>query len=223
MAATPELNNAYRQQRQRLLAALTAAAVAVFGQEQGNQPQGVSRILALVAAGQQQMVNLVNGYLALATGATPQQLDALRYTVAALRNANPAEVYSQPYAALTVALMAGESKEAALASGVARLSKLVSTDLQLAQTHSARDWMNMPDSGVTGWIRVPDATACALCQAAAGQVYHTSDLMPIHEHCGCGVEPITDSSPKFSRIDASVRVVPGDIGPRLMADNWGEG
>lgn len=43
---------------------------------------------------------------------------------------------------------------------------------------------------IVGYERIPDGDACELCNLAAGQRYKTDDLMPIHNLCGCGVEPV---------------------------------
>lgn len=45
---------------------------------------------------------------------------------------------------------------------------------------------------VVGYERVPDGSACALCNIAAGQRYTSGNLMPIHDRCGCGVMPLTE-------------------------------
>jgi len=101
------------------------------------------------------------------------------------------------------------------------VTKLAATDLQLAQTHSARDWM-ADDENVYGWRRVTDGDPCPLCALAATRIYYRADLMPIHEHCGCGVEPLYGEHPGgLSVPNAAVRVVDDhEIGPRLMAAGW---
>lgn len=209
----------YEQQRLRLEQMVGAAGVRAFMQNLGNQADGVALMLRLVQSGQQAMAGLVDAYMAQSLELQPQGLDTGAYTVSALRSQNPAEVYAQPYAAMTVALQRGEQQDAAIRSGQAKVMKLSATDLQLAQTHAAQDWMQAEPT-VTGWRRVADAGACDLCQLAATRVYHTGDLMPIHEHCRCGVEPVVELKPDLSPIDAVVRVAHGDIGPRLLADNW---
>jgi hypothetical protein len=60
----------------------------------------------------------------------------------------------------------GAKFQDAMSSAQASLSRLVSTDLQLSQTYSARDWMTN-DSSVTGYERVAGGSACALCDAAS--------------------------------------------------------
>lgn len=45
---------------------------------------------------------------------------------------------------------------------------------------------------IVGYERVPDGNACDLCDLASGQRYTRGDLMPIHDGCGCGVEPLTE-------------------------------
>jgi hypothetical protein len=47
------------------------------------------------------------------------------------------------------------------------------------------------DPTILGYQRVPDAGACAFCRLVAGQRYRTDQLMPLHNHCGCGVDVIT--------------------------------
>ena len=61
---------------------------------------------------------------------------------------------------------------------------------------------------------------CALCEAAATRTYRIADLLPIHEHCTCGVLPLYGTEPVPS-VGTAVRVEDDpELGPRLMADNW---
>lgn len=133
--------------------------------------------------------------------ANSPKLKSDEYQIEKLRNGVSAdEVYGRPYGAYYGQLGEGASHEQALQSANAALTRSVETDMQLAQTHAARDYME-GSKNITGWMRSPDAGACALCtEAAQGQVYRTSDLMPIHEHCGCGVTPVTTKNPTYSRI-----------------------
>jgi hypothetical protein len=63
-------------------------------------------------------------------------------------------------------------------------------DVQLAMRQTLVTVGEQTDQ-IVGYQRVPDPGACAFCTLVAGQRYHTAELMPVHNHCGCGVDVIT--------------------------------
>lgn len=217
--AEADLNGTYRTQRARLTTAVTTLIAGIWAHMYRQKDQALEQILRTVFAGQAQTVALVDAYMAIKTGTQPKGLDPSQYTVTAIRGIPAATVYDRAWGALGGQINTGAPFGNAVDSGQASLTRLVRTDLQLSQTYSARDWMTS-DPGVTGWRRVTSGTPCDLCAAAADAVYHTSDLMPIHEHCDCTVEPVTgDTSPTTT--DATVRVADdSEIGPRLLAADW---
>jgi len=78
--------------------------------------------------------------------------------------------------------------DVAVDAGIARLGEMVSTNLQLAHTHSAQ-WI-LGATHTSGYQRVPRGfRSCALCLLASTQRYHSSALMPIHPGCHCAVLP----------------------------------
>lgn len=193
VAATP-LDHAYRSQRIRIVNTVRAQTKRLWAVSSTQQQQQfVGQAVPVVAAGQAAVVTLVDGYLAAKAQAETgegavQGLDPAGYTTGMLRGAPAAEVYARPFGVLGAAIAGGAEFSAAKASGGDYLDKLVSTDLQLAQTHSARDWMSN-EPRVTGWQRVTSG-GCDFCQQAASRTYRTRDLMPIHEHCHCSVVPV---------------------------------
>lgn len=222
-----QLDIAYRAQRSRLSATVAAAAARAFTTLYSDPKATIQTVVPIVQSGQRLGVSLVDAYMAAKTlEATGQGsvigLDAARYTIAALRNGVPADdVYSRPFNGFS-----GGDRQKALVGAHAALDKLVRTDLQLAQTHSARDWMTeqaktaTDETRIVGWRRVTDGDPCALCAAAATRTYRTADLMPIHEHCGCHVEPLWGEHAVGS-VGTTVRVeIDPELGPRLMADTW---
>jgi hypothetical protein len=77
------------------------------------------------------------------------------------------------------------------------------TDLQLAKTHSSRFVLGGKDH-VVGYRRVLEGRkSCGLCIVASTQRYHKDDLMPIHGHCDCGVEPIFGDADPGQVVDTS--------------------
>lgn len=194
-----QLDGVYRSQRLRLSATVAAQAARIWAtSEPRDKDAFVERTVPVVEAGQSRAVRLVDAYMATkmigATGdGAVKGLDESAYTVERLRGVPADEVYRRPFAAMAVALASGAKFAAARTAGMAALEKLVTTDLQLAQTHSSRDWMS-DEPGIVGYRRVT-AGGCGLCLAASTQRYHVADLMPIHEHCRCGVDPIFGDRP----------------------------
>lgn len=157
-------------------------------------------------------------------------LDPARYTTAAIRQVAADAVYGRPFGAYGAFVKDGAHPADALRAATASATKLAATDLQLAQTHAARDWMSAALEGATDELRIVGyrrvltgpGPHCDLCTAASTRTYRVSDLMPIHEHCGCTVEPLYGTEPVAS-IGTTVRVEDDpEIGPRLLADSWSD-
>jgi hypothetical protein len=202
------IDGVYRSQRLRLMNTVAAATAQAWAQGYRDREAVIGQVLAVVHAGQAQTVALVDAYMAVKAQASPKGLDPTSYTVALLRGVPAERVYDRPFGA--------PSRESSLAA----LARLVRTDMQLAQTHSARDWMT-GDERIVGYRRVlGGGKNCSLCVAAADRTYRTEDLMPIHERCSCTVEPVFGTEPVAS-VGTSVRVDDDpELGPRLMADDW---
>lgn len=220
---TTQLDANYRAARIRLQA-LVALAVQRIWQQAADRQQLVQQTVAVVEQGQAQMVRLVDAYMAaktlLATGeGTVKGLDPGRYTISVLRGVAAATVYSRPFGAYGAFLNEGADKARAAEAARASVAKLAATDVQLAQAHAARDWMR-DDARIVGWRRVLNPPSCELCTLASTRTYRKADLLPIHEHCDCGVEPLYGHEPVAS-VGTTVRVEEDpELGPRLMADNW---
>lgn len=222
-------DRAYLRRRLALANAVVAAAKRALTLLSRDEQAALQAIIGTVEAGQQQAVTLVDAYMAAkmlqATGTgTVLGLDPANYTISAIRGVPAVDVYRRAFN--TLALRSPQPDGLARAQGA--LDKLVRTDLQLAQTHAARDWMTQQaenahgDLRVVGYKRVLTGAGphCRLCELAATRVYHVRDLMPIHEHCGCTVEPVWGRH-DISSISAAVRVeIDPELGPRLMAEQW---
>lgn len=228
---TAQLDQVYAAQRLRLNATVAAGAAATWAQMHADRQRAIDQIIHLVTVGQAHTVRLVDAYMAAktlqATGRrVPITLDTSLYTIEALRGIAADKVYSRPFGAYGAFVNDGSQPADAIIAARASVSKLAATDLQLAHTHSARDWMQADSQQegirIVGYRRVLAGPGphCALCQAAATRTYRIADLLPIHEHCTCGVEPLYGTEPVAS-VGTTVRVEEDpELGPRLMADTW---
>lgn len=217
----------YRNQRRRLTQLVArAAAATITPTSTSEQAAAAQHAVPIVKAGQTHMVQLVGAYMTAKTIAETGNdpgviLDPARYTTEALRGLPASEVYQRPFTVYSAALERTDSPEQALASARAQVKSLAMTDLQLAQTHSARDWMSAVPT-IVGYRRTLTGPGphCPLCELASTRTYRKADLMPIHEHCGCTVEPLWGTEPVASA-GTTVRVeLDPELGPRLMADTW---
>lgn len=226
------LNAVYAAQRARLVATVTAAVAFAWAQLFADRSRTVTYIAQLVEAGQAHLVGLVEAYMAAmqrqtAGVSSEVSLNPALYTTSALRGLPAEVVYGRPFGAYGAFLKDGAERSDAVRAAQAAVTKLAATDMQLAQTHAARDWMrdaSERDQGselrIVGYRRVLNPPSCELCTLAADRTYRVADLMPIHEHCDCGVEPLWGTEPVAS-VGTTVRVEDDpEIGPRLMAASW---
>lgn len=232
-ARAAQLDAGYRSTRLRLRALVATQVAAGWAQRRTDRAAAIEQATRLVEAGQAQTVRLVEAYMAAKALYETGQLvrvglDPTAYTTAALRRLPSVSVYSRPFGAFGAQLNAGASLDEALKSALASVIKLATTDLQLAQTHAARDWMERSGEQLTGKVRIVGyrrvltgpGPHCALCEVASTRTYRVSDLLPIHEHCGCTVQPLYGTEPVAS-VGTTVRVdIDPELGPRLMADDW---
>lgn len=220
-----QVDAAYQAQRLRLSATVTAAVASAWASLHTDRERTIQHVVALVTAGQAHTVRLVEAYMRARsiqeTGAAAKvSLDPARYTTEKLRGIPVTAVYSRPFGAYGAFINDGADKARAVEAAQASVTKLARTDLQLAQTHAARDWME-GDEFIVGWRRVLNGDKnCALCTAAASRTYRTSDLMPIHENCDCTVQPLWGTEPVAS-VGTTVLIQDDpELGPRLMAESW---
>lgn len=211
---------AERQLRVRTSNALTAAWRSLPAYNEADVAAWLRMALPIVTASQRASASITNAYLARSLERQPLALDLTTVTGAAARNGTaPAEVYRRPFVTLWSALQNGTSYAAAVDEALARAIGAGSIDVQLAMTRTVAV-VSDATPGVERYARVPDPTACDLCQLAAQNTYRSGDLMPIHNHCGCGVELITSGSrfdpgdPPQTDVDVAVHDH-GELGPVL--------
>ncbi len=181
----------------------------------------IERLLAtvtpMVQSGQQRISDLTDAYmtrLAAQQGYTVSGR-TLEATTRTLRGVSDETLYARPFATMHDSLSKGQSVTAAVAAGKSRLLSIVTTNLQLAKTHSAR--RAMQSGGVRMTERVLTGREnCALCVIASTQRYWSSDLQPVHPGCDCNQRPY-DGDPNVQiihpdRLDAIHTAVESEFG-----------
>lgn len=191
---------------QARLRRLTSAGVAALwaslpAYDEGNVDEWLTKVLPIVAAAQRQSVSLTEGYLARALERQPIGADADQLIGAAVRNGvAPEEVYRRPFVTAWTALKNGTVYDDAIAAGLARATSTAEMDVQLSHRGTLAA-VGREDDRIRGFRRVTDGNACVLCRMASTQRYHKDALMPIHNHCGCTVAPLTDTDPDGHVVD----------------------
>lgn len=210
------------QRRLREIASTLVASVwaGLPGYDEENVDQFLKQAVPLALAAQGQSVSLTEAFLARAIRRQPLGVDRAALIGAGARAGTPPEqVYRRPFVTVWSALQAGSQWDDAVSQGLARATSTAATDVQLAMRGTLRE-VGEADDLILGYQRVPDGNACNFCQLAAGQRYHSSDLMPIHSHCGCGVDVITGTQrPNFSgklENDQVAVAEHGELGPVLV-------
>jgi hypothetical protein len=119
-----------------------------------------------------------------------------RDAIVAVRPVAQVLEYRRPAVKLYTLLSQGVAFADALRRATALVGDLTATDMQLALR--AQSQASLSAGGYTQYRRVLTGSEnCARCAIAASNVYSTRDLLPIHDHCDCTVEPIRDELPSM--------------------------
>jgi hypothetical protein len=178
------------QLRARVAAAMAKAWDGLPNYDEASVEPFLAAAVPTTTAGQRASVALTGAFLARMLGRAPAGVDPAA-VLALVRNGTPArEVYRRPFVTVWSDLKAGQPWEQAVQAGRDRAVSAVQTDVQLAMRQTL-NVVGEADPAILGYRRVPDPGACVFCRLVAGQRYTTRDLMPIHNHCGCGVDVIT--------------------------------
>lgn len=191
--------NNYKAAVASVRAQAAAFASASWGELQSYRDADMAALLAEVVpfmrGAKEHTATLTDAYLAalaaeaLGEPSNPVGVPGSIVSEDSLRGVDDSIVYGRAFVTIWTALANGDGIDKAAGLGLARLQTIIATDLQLAKTHSARYSMTASQH-VVGYRRVTDGHCCALCESASSRVYHKRDLMPIHPHCSCDVEPI---------------------------------
>lgn len=201
MAPAPEvlLATVYAQRYNRLRVAAGVSVGRAWDGLAGLDDAAADRFADVAAdlslAAQAQTAAAIDGYLATMLGLVEGEgsvvgLDPGAVTGSAVRNGTePIDVYRRGIVAARVAVSEGHGFADAMSIGRGRVVSAAETDVALTQRAAMVETAGR-SSGIVGYRRVLSGQSCALCATASTQRYHTDVLMPIHNHCDCGVSPI---------------------------------
>lgn len=167
----------------------------VAGLDDEAQERFASVAAGMSTSAQIQTAAVVDGYVGMMLGivegdGTATGIDPTSVSGAAVRNGtDPLDVYRRGVVSARVAISEGRSFADAMGIGRDRVVSAAETDVALAQRASIVQVASSTDR-VVGYRRVLSGQSCSLCATASAQRYHAEVLMPIHNHCDCGVAPI---------------------------------
>jgi hypothetical protein len=208
----PSLPEAHRLQQQRLRKAVAQRVEALWrglpGYDDADAEVFRKEAAAIVKAGQRSSISTVDAYLARYMKRAALGLDADQI-IGNLRGGVPGEdVYRRPFVTAWTALKDGAQWADAVEAGLSHALASVEGDIQMAARQAASD-VGQADERIHGYARVTGGGACELCVIASTQRYHVEDLMPIHNRCGCTVEPITEPTGRV--IERRTRIETDDL------------
>lgn len=127
-----------------------------------------------------------------------EALPAPTLVLPALRNGVPMEtVYARPAKLFRRLRAQSVDPATAFERSMAYATQITHTNVLLAQREAYQQTLERLEraAGVTGYRRVvhPEIArtgSCGLCIVASDQVYHSSQLLPIHGGCNCTILPI---------------------------------
>ena len=142
---------------------------------------------------------------------TEEEIDAVNDGLLE-RAVSPLDEWNRPAEQYRYAQSTGKNDREAMEIAIKRVEELADLDMELAMRKQASDIIKATPK-VTGYRRVlhPElsetGTSCGLCIAASTRVYKKAELLPIHDHCHCGVMPIVgteDPGHQFNEDDLKV-------------------
>jgi len=114
-----------------------------------------------------------------------------RERIWAARPVDPLVVYRRPAVKVYTLLSEGARLTDAVTQATGLLADLSSSDMQLALRLQSQH--SLSSQGFTRYRRVLSGREdCGRCAIASTNTYSTADLLPIHPHCDCTVEPVED-------------------------------
>ncbi len=191
--------DAYRRSsaavRAAILAYLSRSWVALGSYRDADIDRWVGAVVPVVSGGLLQVATLTDAHLSNVIAAMaddvprPLGVRPVDVSVEALRGVPAADVYRRAGETVWTELSRGTDPPTAISRGLDRATRITETDLQLANTHTARRTLSA-DRRVVGYRRVTDGDPCKLCAQASTQRYFSGDLMPVHAQCSCSCVPI---------------------------------
>lgn len=165
------------------------------GHDRANVDEWLSKVLPAVEASQRASVSLTNAYLARSLERQPVGVSQDELIGSAVRNGTPpATVYERPFITLWGGLEKGLEWADASKKALGRATGAGAMDVQLSMRATA-DAVQATSTGIYGYKRVADPGACEFCREVDGAYVKRANAYPLHNHCGCGLEPLREPHP----------------------------
>jgi hypothetical protein len=178
----------------------------------------VKRVVPIVEAGQRRAVAMTDAYMANVLGVRPIGLKATDLVGPFARNGvDPMIVYARPFTTVWTSI-AKIGFDAAVAKGLSRLMSTGDMDVALAARNASMAFGQASDR-VAGFQRVADPSCCDFCQSLDGVKVASNSAAPLHNRCGCTVEPIEVGSPKATDFQS---FSPGSVFGDVVIEEHGE-
>lgn len=173
---------------------------------QDQMGRWLQTVLPVVDGGRRAAVSLTDGYMAGYLQAAGEDASPLGLDPDDYRRPSPdGEVYARPFVHTYTKQSEGMDPRQARQFGGSIATTLANTDVQLGARGAANQWTST-DTRIVGYRRVISPSACSFCTTVATRRYRRSDLLPLHDNCGCAVEPIVGSrDPGPTNIDLQER------------------
>lgn len=241
-----ELTQAHIVANTRLQEIATRAVVAAWRSLGSYNEEDVAvflaRVVPVILAAQRQSAALTVAFLARAIG-EPISVDVDRLIGAAIRAATPEVIaasqrgglalapdatgvppevtYRRPFVGVWSDLADSKPWQQAVDAGGERAGGMAAFDVQNSMRHTLR-LVGENEDLILGYRRVPDSDACPFCKLIAGRRYLTSELLPVHPRCCCGVAVITAANrDEFTGKRENDLAIPAD-GPQPAVVEHGE-
>lgn len=195
----PSLADTHLVQQERLRTIVAQAITRIWtglpGFDRANLDEWLSNVVPVVLAGQRQAVALTDAYVALELRRRPLGVDPTPLIGAGVRaGIDPETVYSRSFITLWSALARGTQYDDAVAQGLDRSTSAGQMDVQLSH-RAAYGAIQAADTNIFGYRRIADSGACGFCLTVNGAYVKNASASPLHNHCGCGLQPITSPAP----------------------------
>jgi hypothetical protein len=207
-------------QAQARLRQIVYAAIASVWQGLGTYNEDdvdrfVESALPIVLAGQMQSVALTEAFVLRRLGLTPLGLDVTDLTGAAVRGGvPPEEVYKRPFVNVWTALGKEVPWEAAVAAGEARATASAEMDIQLSH-RASYEAVQQAVPRIKGYKRRANGGACKFCLLVNGAFVKSANAMPLHNRCGCGLDPVMQDGTVTAPPQGVAVHQHGELGPML--------
>jgi hypothetical protein len=210
-----ELTRAHILAQARLREIVAAAVVTLWNglpsYDETEVDPFVASVVPIVTAGQNQAAALTEAYLARMLRRQPIGIAPDGLVGPSVRAGTPPEeVYRRPFVNVWTALGNNIPWEEAVGAGRARVDATAQADMALS-SRATFQAVQEADDGIYGYQRVADGGACAFCLAVNGAYVKSADASPLHNRCGCSLEPLTRPHPRATWLPSGRTVKEDDF------------